>query len=139
MDVTLYIWNKEYRRDIGEQNNIRFRPDAQGAEDWFFNMEYLQYCNRSAFVEKELYLFVITECSIMDTFRASRVVINYRKSMPRAWRYIAGIIQDTSAELTTYAQTKAAMFYQTILRKIESSDEVYIQKAVEYVRKHKRC
>lgn len=132
-----YVWNKLYRRDILERNNIRFRPDAQGAEDLFFNAEYLQYCDKAVFLEEALYYYITTEGSIIDTFRTRRVVGDHYMSLPRAWRYAAEVMQDISTELTKFAQAKAAMFYQTVLRKLEKPDEMYIREATEYVKKHK--
>lgn len=131
-----YVWNKLYRRDILERNGIRFRPDAQGAEDLFFNAEYLQYCDKATCIEEELYCYITTEGSITDTFRTSRVVNDRYMSLPRAWCYAAEIMKDISKELMTFAQAKAAMYYQTVLRKLEKPDEMYIREARAYVKEH---
>lgn len=132
-----YVWNKLYRSNVLNNYNIRFRPDAQGAEDQFFNAEYLQYCTKAVFCSQKMYFYITTEGSITSTFRTSRVVSKKYMSLPRAWRYTAEVMQSISAELSIFAQAKSAMFYQTILRKLARPDERYIQEAIAYIKQHK--
>lgn len=131
-----YVWNKLYRRDILNNCHIRFRPDAQSAEDQFFNAEYLQYCSKAVFCSRKMYFYITTEGSITSTFRTSRVVSNQYMSIPRAWRYTAEVMQNISAELSNFAQAKSAMFYQTVLRKLAKPDERYIQEAITYIKQY---
>ena len=131
-----YVWNKLYRKDVLDSHGIRFRPDSQGAEDQFFNAEYLQYCAHAAFVDKQLYFYITTNGSITSTFRQNRTVSNKYISLPQAWRFTADIMEEISADLAHWSQARACMFYQTVLRKIENLNEAYITEAISYVRKH---
>lgn len=132
-----YVWNKLYRKDILNAHNIHFPPDSQGAEDDFFNAAYLKHCTKAAFLNQKLYCYITTDGSITSTFRASRTVRNYYVSIPRSWRYTSEAMTDISADLSFWAQARATMFYQTVLRKIEKPDRQYIREAVAYVKQNK--
>lgn len=135
----LYVWNKLYRRDVLNDYSVRFRPESQGAEDLFFNAEYLQYCNKVAFLEKELYFYITTEGSITSTFRSSRVVSDRYMSLPRASRYASEVLSEISREISIEYRIRAAMYYQTVLRKLKSPSQEYVHEAIEYVNTHKSC
>lgn len=131
-----YVWNKLYRRDVLNDNNIRFRLDVPVAEDQIFNAEYLRHCSKSSFVERTLYYYVTTEGSVMSTFRTSRTVNRNYVGLPRAWRFTAEIMEGISDELAVWSRSRAAMFYQTVLRKLRNPEDAYIQEAVSYVKQH---
>lgn len=133
----LYVWNKLYRKDILDANGIRFLPDAQGAEDDFFNAAYLRYCTKAVFLNQKLYRYITTDGSITSAFRSNRIVSSCYVSIPRSWRYTAEVMAEISADLRIWAQACTAMFYQTVLRKLEQPDEEFIREAVDYVRANK--
>lgn len=133
-----YVWNKLYRKEILDSNNIRFIQDSQGCEDLFFNMTYLNYCNHAVFLNRQMYLYITTDNSIMTSFRNKRIVADYFVSIPRANRYAAETLEPISADLALFASSRAAMFYQTVLRKLRHPNEAYIQESISYVRQHKR-
>ena len=132
-----YVWNKLYRKEILDANNIRFLPDCQGAEDQFFNAAYLQYCTKATFLNQRLYCYITNDGSITSTFRTSKAVSNYYISLPRSWRFTAEVMENISEELMKWSQAKASMFYQTVLRKVHQPDVAYIQETISYVRHHR--
>lgn len=132
-----YVWNKLYRHDILNLHHIRFRPDTQGAEDLFFNMDYLRYCHKAVYWENKQYFYIITAGSITNTFRENRTVSKQYVNLPRSWRFTAEVMDDISDKLALWSRSRAAMFYQTVLRKLERPSEEYIAEAVSYVAQHK--
>lgn len=132
-----YVWNKLYRKEILDTHVLRFRPDSQGCEDLFFNAAYLQYCTKAMFLEHQMYYYIDNAGSIMGTFRKSRTVSSQYISLPRSWRYTAEVMVGISAGLVIWSRSRAVMFYQTVLRKLEKPDEKYIQEAISYVKQHK--
>lgn len=133
-----YVHNKLYRRSIIEEHGIRFPPESQGAEDLFFNMNYLQHCGKGVFLETPLYYYTLAEGSITDTFRRSRTVSGQYMSLPRACRYAAKILQNISEAHAAAYRARAAMYYQTVLRKLRSPDESYVNEAIAYVRENRK-
>lgn len=131
------VWNKLYRKSILDQNNIAFRVDCGIAEDQYFTMEYLQHCTKAAFIDAKLYYYITNETSLMNSFRINRFVSGKYKSLPRSWAYTANVVREISEDLTVYAQARAAMFYQTVLRKLEKPDSEYIEETSAYVRQNK--
>lgn len=132
-----YVWNKLFRKSILDQKNITFRVDCGIPEDQYFTMEYLQYCTKAAFIDAKLYYYIMNETSLMNSFRNNRFVSGKYKGLPRSWAYTANAVRDISGDLTIYAQARAAMFYQTVLRKLEKPDSEYIEEAAAYVKQNK--
>ncbi len=133
-----YVWNKLYRSSILKEHGIRFRTGRNYIEDLFFNMDYLPHCTQGTFFESRLYCYIMNDGSIMDSFNAQACISEKFISLPRAWVYSAEAVHPLSKELETYAQSRATMFYQTVLRKLAWPDSAYIEETVNYVRQHRR-
>ena len=58
-------WNKLYKREIIERHQIRF-PDRRRAEDWFFNIRYLEKARSAMYINKPLYNYVRNDQSAMS-------------------------------------------------------------------------
>lgn len=132
-----YVWNKLFCRSILDAHQIRFRTGRNIPEDQVFIMDYLPYCSQAVFFYAGLYYYIMNDGSIMNSFREQSIVSDRYIGLPRAWAYSATVVQPLSGELEMYAQSFAAMFYQTVLRKLEAPDETYIQEAVAYVKQHR--
>lgn len=130
------VWNKLFRQEYLKKYNIRFRPDCACAEDQYFTMDYLRHCRKAVFLDSALYFYIMNPGSIMNSFRESSFVNSKYVDLPRSWRYTAEAFPP-SDELAVYSRSRAVMFYQTVLRKLEAPDPVYIEEAVSYVRKYK--
>ena len=132
-----YVWNRLYKKEILEINSIRFFQDAQGAEDLSFNAKYLTHCKSVAFIDIPLYAYITTDGSITNTFRTNRIVSDRYVSLPRAARYASEVLPEISPQIAEEYRARAAMYYQTVLRKLENPSHEYICEAVSYVRKNR--
>lgn len=61
-----FLWNKLYRRDIIEQNSIRFHKELLYNEDRTFNIEYLLYCKTAIIITKPYYYYTIWQGGAMS-------------------------------------------------------------------------
>ena len=52
-----YIWNKIYKRDILDNNNIIFDEEVKFCEDLGFNLIYLKYVENVKIIPKKLYRY----------------------------------------------------------------------------------
>jgi glycosyltransferase involved in cell wall biosynthesis len=125
---------KLFRRDILESNQIRFKQGCL-MEDQYFIADYLRVCHAAAFTNDRMYYYIDTPGSIMNSFR-DRPSVGYRYvDLPRSWVY--------SAEATTpykkicrTVKARAAVHYQSVLRKIVPENKAFIAEARAYVKKH---
>ena len=102
-----YIWNRLFRNDIIQKNNLRFREDIYIKEDGFFLVQYLCHCSGIvAYNTQPIYKYVIHPSSAMRSkFRTinnislSRLVAtlechkeikraNYICALPYAEKYV---------------------------------------------------
>lgn len=51
------VWNKFYRRDLIEENKIRFIEGTSLGEDFVFNLEYLKHCCLVRIIRNRLYYY----------------------------------------------------------------------------------
>ena len=67
------VWNKVYKKEIIEKNNISFSKNLKIGEDLVFNVEY--FCNVQAIttIKDVLYNYYQSENSIMRSFRRGNV------------------------------------------------------------------
>lgn len=131
------VWNKLFCKSILGEHQIRFRTGRDIPEDQVFIMDYLPHCSQAAFFDTALYYYIMNDGSIMNSFRSQDRVSGRYVGLPRAWAYSAEVVQPLSRELEINARSRAAMFYQTVLRKLEQPDPAFIEEAVSYVRKNK--
>lgn len=131
------VWNKIFRKSVLDEHGIRFRTTVAVAEDLYFVTDYLPHCKQAVFIDGQLYYYIMNDGSIMNTFRENQSISAKYVGLPRAWSYTAEVVQPISNELVIYARSRAAMFYQTVLRKLENPSPEYIAEAVAYVKKHR--
>ena len=132
-----YVWNKLYKAEVIEKNEIRFRKDCRAMEDMYFIMDYLIHCRKAVFLDEQLYYYITTDGSITSTFRDNRVVGSVYLDLPRSWRFCTEVMESLSDELGNQARARTVMFYQTVLRKLEKPDTQYIDETIAYVKKNK--
>ena len=131
------VWNKLYKAEVIEKNEIRFRKDCRAMEDMYFITEYLIYCKKAVFLDAQLYYYITTDGSITSTFRDNRVVGSVYLDLPRSWRFCTEVMESLSDELGNQARARTVMFYQTVLRKLEKPDTQYIDETIAYVKENK--
>nr|WP_317331738.1 glycosyltransferase family 2 protein [uncultured Romboutsia sp.] len=54
------VWNKIYRKEIIIKNKINFEENLDLGEDFIFNISYLNYVNKVAFISDKLYKYKIS-------------------------------------------------------------------------------
>lgn len=79
--------NKLYRREIMEQNHIRFDTELPYAEDWLFNLNYYRFARCVCFIPDCLYYYDrTTEGSLSKKVRWDGFSHSYRlRSREREW------------------------------------------------------
>lgn len=129
-----YVWSKLFRRDLLNHNGIRFKPGCI-MEDLYFIADYLSVCKRARFLEDALYYYFDVAGSITNNFRNRKNVEYKYVHIPRSWVYVAdAVVQDRYV----YAEAKmrAAMTYQSVLRKLEPENPEFTAEAIAYLRKN---
>lgn len=58
------LWNKLYRRDIIEKNQLRMNDEISWCEDFMFNLEYMRHCNIIFPLKVPVYYYVKTKGSL---------------------------------------------------------------------------
>lgn len=60
------LWNKLYRNDLIQENNLRMDETLSWCEDFIFNLEYLLHTERIAPLSMPVYYYVRTEGSLVS-------------------------------------------------------------------------
>ncbi len=80
-----FAWNKLYRKDIVEKNNIYFKESRGTWEDRPFVIEYLNYCKTYYSIRKHLYNYIYVPNSLSQRYTTEyfRIILenfcNYRR------------------------------------------------------------
>lgn len=53
-----FVWNKMYKKDIIDKNNIKFDENIDIYEDMLFNCEYIDKINKGSYVKNKLYYYI---------------------------------------------------------------------------------
>lgn len=107
------LWNKLYRRDILNGNDIQFVSEMRWAEDLVFNLRYIQYAERFVAIDKPGYYYVQNPQSICHTqINAATIVQNklqvfryykdlytrlgiYEEVRPQLYKFLVDIAEST--------------------------------------------
>lgn len=57
-------WNKFYKRDLIEKNNLRFNNEIHLGEDYIFNNNYLLFCKRVICLQNNSYYYVLSNSGL---------------------------------------------------------------------------
>ena len=85
-DALCTIWGKLYRRELIEQNHIRF-PDIRKTgtyEDGLFNMEVMAHVKKAVFLDAYFYHYRRSQDHSLSTV--------YKADLPRKWKYMFHLI-----------------------------------------------
>lgn len=129
-----YVWSKLFRREVLNQNSIRFKP-GHLMEDQYFTADYLRVCHKAVFFEDALYYYIDTPGSIMNNFRNRRQVEYQYVHIPRSWVYTAESIA-AYPRMNALARARAAMTYQSVLKKLTPENDEFTQETLAYLRKN---
>lgn len=62
--LTTYVWDKMYKRDFLQKNNLIFREELDMFEDWYFIMDLVTCLKRFAFISDNLYYYRVVRNSL---------------------------------------------------------------------------
>ena len=129
-----YLWSKLFHKDLLDQHHLRFKPGVI-MEDQYFVADYLKICNKACFFEDALYYYFDTPGSILNTFRSKTRVEHKYMHMPRSWAYTADAVA-SHREVFRETAMRAAMSYQSVLRKLDPEDDEFTAEAIAYMKKY---
>ena len=129
-----YVWSKLFRKDLLDRYTIRFKS-GYIMEDMYFMADYLRICQKACFLEDQLYYYIDTNGSILNNFRSRRNVEPRYVHIPRSWVYFAQAVT-VYPQVCAEATMRAAMSYQSVLRKLTPEDDAFTAEAIAYVRKN---
>lgn len=137
VDSVPYIWNKIFKRDLIEKNNIHFQK-LRIYEDLVFTYELFMNANKVSKIFDPLYFYTVTrETSLthdfsekrFDIFEAFRILIEYAKEK----KYYDTLEQ---AILFTLLKHIYVVLGQDVSKKTASLKKRYIDQAFEYLDKN---
>lgn len=111
------VWNKLFRRDIIERENIRFDPSKLRSEDFAFVLEYLVHVKRIALVSERLYRYRMMEQSLSHISDKGRLYLEIcagqydaldqiqQKADPRLYGELVQYVVDTNINGLIYTKT----------------------------------
>ena len=127
------VWSKLFRRDLLNENNIRFKP-GHLMEDLYFTIDYMRVCQKAIFLNDRLYYYIDTPNSIMNRFENGESISEKYMAYPRGYAYASRVViySKTAARL----RAMASMAYQRVMRRLFPLDADLIKEAQEYIRKN---
>ena len=63
-----YVWNKIYKKDILDNNNILFNNNIHSCEDFLFNAEYFKYIKSACYIDSNLYYYNLSNLESISTY-----------------------------------------------------------------------
>lgn len=97
------LWNKLYRRNIVEANQIRFQRELSWCEDFLFNLEYMKYIRLAAAIPEPVYHYVRRENSLVMTESTPRKALRIKRE---TFSYYKRLYQ----QLDLYEEQKGAVY-----------------------------
>lgn len=68
------LWNKLYRRNIAEANNICFAQEVKWCEDLLFNLEYIRYARLIVTIPDAVYYYVKRQNSLVSKQTPRKII-----------------------------------------------------------------
>lgn len=129
-----YVWSKLFCKELLDSNDIRFKS-GHIMEDLYFIADYLTVCKKAIFLEDAMYYYIDTPGSILSRFRSRKYVEYKYVHIPRSWAYFADAVTQYK-QIHAETTMRAAMSYQSVLKKLEPEDIVFTNEAITFVRKN---
>lgn len=133
-----YVWNKLYDMRIIREHNLKFDETIQSNEDLIFLVEYMLYCNKSCYVNKELYHYIIRENSITQQKgeKYKTLIINANRGLDK----IESMLSKESLALRNYFVLKNVyLSLDAVYNLLDSreNDKKFNQFMIENIMKYK--
>ena len=80
------LWNKLYRRDIIEKNNLCMDKDISWCEDFIFNMEYIRHVKQVYALHVPMYYYVKTPGSLVSQGTSISKTIQMKRTVFKCYK-----------------------------------------------------
>lgn len=80
------LWNKLYRRDIIEKNNLYMDKDISWCEDFIFNMEYIRHVKQVYALHVPMYYYVKTPGSLVSQGTSISKTIQMKRTVFKCYK-----------------------------------------------------
>ena len=80
------LWNKLYRRDIIEKNNLCMDKDISWCEDFIFNMEYIRHVKQVYALHVPMYYYVKTPGSLVSQGTSISKTIRMKRTVFKCYK-----------------------------------------------------
>ncbi|MBY6839004.1 glycosyltransferase [Clostridium botulinum] len=102
-----YSWNKIYKREIIEKNNLNFNQEITMCEDLLFNLNFLQYINKIGYINEYYYSYLMRSDSAIHIFNetsfyARKIIYEKTKKNSRIWGMNQQYIVNKINEFNSY-------------------------------------
>lgn len=106
-DEVPYLWNKIFRRDIIQDNNLRFHGDLRIYEDLVFTYEAFRFAKRISRVNEHLYHYVVSrDTSLTYRFTEKRFDIIHAANLLNDFYKQQGVMTEQVREALLYVILK---------------------------------
>ena len=97
------LWNKIYKRQIIENNNITFDEDIKTGEDFIFNLQYFRKTKKISFIKEKLYYYIRRN--------NNSITYQYIENMyERGWE-IHSLLESFLEDMNFYSNENAYVLY----------------------------
>ncbi len=127
---TASVWRFFYKREIIEQNQIRFDENLSLFEDWIFNANVLLYVNSMRTVMRCFYNYMVRPSGLYKKIGSGPLVDNQTECLHERAR-IAALARDKGYDVGI--KDYAGSVYEGICRIISNADTKYWKKIDNYL------
>lgn len=134
-----YLWNKLWRLDIIENNNLRFDPQVTMAEDLLFSVQYIKRLNSAYILPFSDYYHCDTDTSLSKSTSLIQTNKNYKKGFMDfidVEKKIINLIPKGNVTARLNAKAKLGVTYASFLRRIQIDNSISENKKLK-VKVHK--
>ena len=97
------LWNKIYKREIIENNNITFDEKVETGEDFIFNLQYFRKTKKISFIKEKLYYYIRRN--------NNSITYQYIENMyERGWE-IHSLLESFLEDMNFYSNENAYVLY----------------------------
>lgn len=130
-----FCWNKIFRKAIIDEHNIRFDSGVRLGEDALFVYDYLKYCKHIRCVKEEMYHYVWSEKSAVNTYDArfwqwEERVITCQYEMFN--QYPLNKDEHGFMQRWLYVKMKSCLYYYLKHEKDKNIKKDYLKKIMDY-------
>lgn len=101
------IWNKFYKRDIIQKNEIFMDREMKWCEDFLFNLQYLRYVRKCYTIKKPLYYYVDQKNSLVKQNATFKNMLTMKKQI---WEPYKEIFEKLGMYDNPYEKLQVAKF-----------------------------